>query len=124
MSAATDQIHQLKRMGFTNDEIAVDLRYDKDLVEEVSPEKPSSRQAVDRLEDIGDRAIGVLEELMTYGENERVRESAAKFLAGLQYDKEKTKSTMTFTDLNDRMVRAQVALGAQEPKSLPHAVPC
>ena len=80
MSAANDQIYQLKRMGFTNEEVAEDLRYEKEVVDLVSPDNASASQAIDKLEDLGDSAMRVLEELMNYAENERVRSDAAKFL--------------------------------------------
>jgi hypothetical protein len=107
MSAANEQIYQLKRMGFSNEEVAEDLRYDKEVVDLVSPEVASASQAIDKLEDLGDSAVRVLIELMNYAENERVRNDAAKFLAGLQYDKEKTKHSINFSDFTERMQRAQ-----------------
>ena len=85
MSAANEQIFQLKKMGFSNEEVAVDLRYDKEIVDIVAPDTPSAQQAINRLDDIGDRAMNVLLEIMETGETERVRNDAAKFLAGLQY---------------------------------------
>ena len=91
MSAANEQIYQLMRMGFSNEEVATDLRYDKDIVDLVAPDAPTAQQAISKLDDIGDRAMNVLLEIMETGETERTRTDAAKFLAGLQYDKEKTK---------------------------------
>jgi hypothetical protein len=35
MSTANEQIYQLKRMGFSNEEISKDLRYDKEIVDVV-----------------------------------------------------------------------------------------
>ena len=107
MSAANEQIFQLKRMGFTNEEVAEDLRYEKEVVDLVSPDNPTARQAIDKLEDLGDAAARVLIELMNYAENERVRNDAAKFLLGLHYDKEKTKHNINFSDFTERMQRAQ-----------------
>ena len=73
MSAASEQIHQLKRMGFSNEEVCADLRYDRDIVDSIAPDA-SSRDAVDKLEDVGDSAVTTLIELMKYAESERVRE--------------------------------------------------
>jgi vacuolar-type H+-ATPase subunit I/STV1 len=99
MSTANEQIYQLKRMGFSNEEISKDLRYDKEIVDVVAPDSPSASQ--------GDAAIKVLEELMHYGENERVRADAAKFIVDKQYDKEKSKATMEFSQFTDRLQKAQ-----------------
>ena len=107
MSAANEQIHQLKRMGFSNEEISRDLRHDKEVVDIVAPETASAQQAVARLDDLGDAAIKVLEELMHYGENDRVRADAAKFIVDKQYDKEKSKATMDFSQFTERLQRAQ-----------------
>jgi len=119
MSAANDQIYQLKRMGFTNEEVAEDLRYEKEVVDLVSPDSPTAHQAIDKLEDLGDAAARVLIELMNYAENERVRNDAAKFLLGLQYDKEKTKHAINFSDFTERMQRAQNVLNNGHSSALP-----
>ena len=107
VSTANEQIYQLKRRGFSNEEISKDLRYDKEIVDVVAPESPSASQAVQKLDDLGDAAIKVLEELMHYGENERVRADAAKFIMEKQYDKEKSKATMEFSQFTDRLQKAQ-----------------
>jgi hypothetical protein len=44
---------------------------------------------------------------MHYGENERVRADAAKFIMEKQYDKEKSKATMEFSQFTDRLQKAQ-----------------
>ena len=119
MSAANDQIYQLKRMGFSNEEVAEDLRYEKEVVDLVSPETASASQAIDKLEDLGDCARRGFEELMNYAENERVRNDAAKFLAGLQYDKEKTKHSLNFSDFTERMQRAQKVINNGHADALP-----
>ena len=119
MSAASDQIFQLKKMGFTNEEVAADLRYEKEVVDLVSPDNPTARQAIDKLEDLGDNAARVLIELMNYAENERVRNDAAKFLLGLQYDKEKTKHDINFSDFTERMQRAQQVINNGHAGALP-----
>ena len=119
MSAANEQIYQLKKMGFTNEEVAEDLRYDKEVVDLVAPETASARQAIDKLEDLGDSAVRVLIEMMNYAENERVRTDAAKFLAHLQYDKEKTKHNLNFSDFTERMQRAQKVISDGHASALP-----
>ncbi len=106
MSTANDQIFQLKSMGFSNEEISRDLRYDKEVVDTVAPETPSASQAIQKLDELGDAAIRVLEELMHYGENDRVRADAAKFIADKQYDKEKSKATLEFSQFTERLQRA------------------
>jgi hypothetical protein len=44
---------------------------------------------------------------MHYGENDRVRADAAKFIVDKQYDKEKSKATMEFSQFTERLQRAQ-----------------
>lgn len=119
MSAANEQIYQLKKMGFSNEEVAVDLRYDKEIVDLVAPDSPSAQQAINRLDDIGDRAMNVLLEIMETGETERTRTDAAKFLYGLQYDKEKTKHNINFSDFTERMQRAQDVINGKPVLGVP-----
>ena len=98
---ANEQIHQLKRMGFTNEEVAADLRYDKDIVDVVVPEDPTKiPNAVDRLDMLGDAAADVLK-------HERTRADVAKFCYGLKYDMEKTKATFDFSTITERLQRAR-----------------
>ena len=54
-----------------------------------------------------ENVIKVLEELMHYGENDSVRADAAKFIVDKQYDKEKSKATMEFSQFTERLQRAQ-----------------
>ncbi len=119
MSAANEQIYQLKRMGFSNEEVATDLRYDKDIVDLVAPDAPTAQQAISKLDDIGDRAMNVLLEIMETGETERTRTDAAKFLAGLQYDKEKTKHNINFSDFTERLQRAQDVINGKPAIGVP-----
>lgn len=106
-------------MGFSNEEVAVDLRYDKEIVDLVAPDSPSAQQAINRLDDIGDRAMNVLLEIMETGETERTRTDAAKFLYGLQYDKEKTKHNINFSDFTERMQRAQDVINGKPALGVP-----
>ena len=105
---ANEQMHQLKRMGFPNEEVAVDLRYDKDIVDIIVPDDPTKiPNAVDRLDMLGDAAADVLKELLTFAEHERTRADVAKFCYGLKYDMEKTKASFDFSTITERIQRAR-----------------
>tara|TARA_R100001086_G_scaffold51085_2_gene22679 strand:- start:2153 stop:2500 length:348 start_codon:yes stop_codon:yes gene_type:complete len=105
---ANEQIFELKRMGFTNEQIAEDLRYDKDVVDIVVPEDKNKIPAIaDRLDALGEAGARVLEELLTYAEHEKTRADIGKFLVHLKYDKEKTKANLDFSQFTERIQRAK-----------------
>ena len=105
---ANEQIFELKKMGFSNEEIAADLRYDKDIVDIVVPEdKNNIPTIVDRLDELGEAGAKVLQELLHYGEHEKTRSDIGKFFVGLKYDKEKTKANLDFSQFTERLQRAR-----------------
>jgi hypothetical protein len=105
---ANEQMFQLKRMGFTNEEISADLRYDKDIVDIVVPEDKNKIPPItDRIDALGEAGAKVLQELLAYGEHEKTRSDIGKFCVGLSYDKEKTKATLDFSQFTERLQRAR-----------------